>query len=121
MPGLSVTSTFFERLDVLVRDSTIVIERPARTPHPRIPTVVYPVDYGSLDGTTSADGAGIDVFVGTESGRGVLGVALTADLAKKDVEVKVLLDCSDDERDAVLALLANELEIGGHWVPRPST
>jgi len=110
---------FFERLDALVQTSTLIIERPAGSVHPRIPSVVYPIDYGALEGTTSNDGAGVDVFVGRTPGRGIIGVALTADLVKSDVEVKILLDCSDADRDVALAFLVNDLGIGGHWVPRP--
>lgn len=61
--------------------------------HPRYPDVVYPLDYGHLTDTTSADGAEVDVFVGRAGGRGVVGVLLTADLDKRDVEIKILLDC----------------------------
>lgn len=35
---------------------------------------------------------GVDVFVGSATGAGIVGVALTADMSKADVEVKILLD-----------------------------
>lgn len=87
---------FFAALADLVRHGEIV-DRPRGRAHPRIPDVVYPLDYGYLAGTTGGDGEGIDVFVGSAAGAGVVGVLLTADLAKRDAEIKVLVDCSPEE------------------------
>ena len=52
---------FWERLDALLAQSRIVIDRPRGSHHPRFPQIVYEIDYGYLDGTTSADGEGVDV------------------------------------------------------------
>ena len=52
-------------LDELVRTSEIVIDRPKGSTHPRFPSFVYRVDYGYLRDTSSMDGAGIDVWVGS--------------------------------------------------------
>lgn len=112
-------TSLFPRLDALVETSQIHVDRPRGSEHPRIAGAVYPVDYGELSGTTGGDGVGVDVFVGSDRGAGLAGVALTCDLAKRDVEVKLLLDCTEAERDAVLTFLREVLGIGGHWVPRP--
>ncbi|RJQ74144.1 hypothetical protein D5S17_23640 [Pseudonocardiaceae bacterium YIM PH 21723] len=79
---------------------------------------MYPVDYGFLRDSTSADGAELDVFVGSATGAGVVGVLLTADLGKRDAEIKVLLDCTADEVRLAQRFLAEDLEIGGHLVSR---
>lgn len=105
---------FFAALTELARTSTPVIDRPRDEPHPRVPEAVYPVDYGHLAGTTSGDGDGIDVFAGTAAG--VVAVLLTADVVKRDAEVKVLLDCSPAEVERVRAFLTDVLEVGGHLV-----
>ncbi|AXU16760.1 hypothetical protein CRV15_27105 [Streptomyces clavuligerus] len=96
----------------------LVVDRPRDSRHPRVPQAVYPVDYGYLDGTTSGDGEGVDVFRGSARGAGVVGVFLTADLVKRDVEVKVLLDCTEDEIDRIRWLLDEVLGIGGLLVRR---
>lgn len=57
---------FWDALDELVKNSDIVIDRPKGTAHPRFPDFVYKVDYGYLKETTSMDGGGIDVWVGTD-------------------------------------------------------
>ncbi|SHG06771.1 inorganic pyrophosphatase [Streptoalloteichus hindustanus] len=110
---------FFALLDALARGNDLVVDRPRGRPHPRIPEAVYPLDYGHLLGTRGGDGAEVDVFVGSARGLGVVGVLLTTDLAKGDVETKVLLDCTADEIAAARAFCADVLRIGGELVPRP--
>lgn len=109
---------FFQNLDTLSATSTFVVDRPRGTRHPRVPQAVYPVDYGYLDGTASGDGEGVDVFHGSAEGLGVVGVFVTADPEKRDVEVKVLTDCTTDEIEQIRHLLNDVLEIGGLLVPR---
>ncbi|WP_242606698.1 hypothetical protein [Protofrankia symbiont of Coriaria ruscifolia] len=43
---------------------------------------------------------------------------MTADPGKRDVEVKILIDCTADEIERVRILLHDVLEIGGLLVPR---
>ncbi|WP_245761409.1 inorganic pyrophosphatase [Saccharopolyspora shandongensis] len=107
---------FFAALADLVRHGEIVVDRPRGRPHPRIPDVVYPLDYGYLAGTIGGDGGGIDVFVGSAAGAGVVGVLLTADLAKRDAEIKVLVDCSPEEVEIAREFVTGVLGIGGHLV-----
>lgn len=107
---------YFRSLDDLVRAAPVVIDRPRGSAHPRYPDAIYPVDYGYLDGTTGGDGHGIDVFVGTATGAGVVAVVLTADVRKRDVETKLLVDCTTDEVAGVGAFLSGALGIGGHVV-----
>lgn len=102
----------FATLDTLVESCSIVIDRPRGSTHPRHADVVYPVDYGYLEGTTAGDGDGIDVFRGSEEGTGVVGVTISVDLGKRDAEVKVLLDCSPDDVDAIRALVVDRLDVG---------
>lgn len=92
-PSAGTKDDFFPRLETLVGDAEHRIDRPRGTEHPRIPGAVYPVDYGYLVGTTGGDGDGVDVFWGS-GGTGVVAAALTADLVKRDVEVKVLVGCT---------------------------
>lgn len=112
------SARFFAALDELVQASEIVIDRPKDTPHPRIPTAIYPVDYGYLAGTRSNDGAGIDAFVGSSPDLGLVGVVLTADVMKRDAEIKVLLACAPAELDQIRFFLVETLGIGGCVVLR---
>lgn len=113
-----MSETFFANIDALVGGTTVIVDRPKDSVHPRVPGAVYPVDYGYLDGTTGGDGDGVDVFRGSASGTGVVGVFVTADPIKRDVEVKVLLDCTAAEIERIRHLLDDVLEIGGLLVRR---
>jgi inorganic pyrophosphatase len=99
---MDVQPTFWHRLDELVTRHGIVVDRPAGSAHPRFPSFVYPLDYGYLDGSRSADGGGIDVWVGSLPGRGVTGIVCTVDSLKQDVELKILVSCTEAEAGAAL-------------------
>ena len=90
-------SAFWTLLDRLVDQSEIVIDRPKGSIHPRFPDYVYPLDYGYLKGTSSMDGDGIDVWIGSGEVRQVVGVICTVDLLKRDSEIKILLGCTGEE------------------------
>ncbi len=91
----------------LVVNSRIVIDRPKGSRHPRYDDVIYPLDYGYLADTTSADGNGIDIWLGSEPFRQVVAVVFTLDMLKRDSEVKVLLGCTDAEMELVCSFHRN--------------
>jgi inorganic pyrophosphatase len=88
---------FWAYVDELVRSSSIAIDRPKDTAHPKYPQYIYPLDYGYLENTTSADGGGIDIWRGSEPEPSVVGLLCTVDLWKRDMEVKLLLGCTAAE------------------------
>ena len=88
---------FWEKLDTLVLESEIVVERPKGSAHPRYPEYIYPHDYGCLNNTTSSDGCEIDCWQGSLSEVKVTGIVVTVDLEKRDSEIKVLIGCSDSD------------------------
>ena len=92
-----MSSDFWAVLDRLVSESKLVIDRPKGSTHWRYPDYVYPLNYGYLEGTSSMDGDGIDVWIGTDSDRTVKGVICTVDLVKRDSEIKILLGCTEEE------------------------
>jgi len=95
-------SSFWKRLEKLVSSTKLVIDRPKGTAHPRYPEVVYPLDYGYLEGTTAADGGGIDVWRGSDLNAVLDAIVCTVDSLKKDTEIKLLLGCTQDEKKVVL-------------------
>ncbi len=96
-----VNAEFWNALDALVKQSEIVIDRPKGTVHPRFPDYIYRVDYGYLKDTSSMDGAGIDVWLGTESAGRVDAVVCTVDLMKRDSEIKLLIGCTEEEKKII--------------------
>jgi inorganic pyrophosphatase len=49
-------ASFWTHLDALIRLSELVIDRPKGFSRPHAPALVYPLDYGYLQGTSSSDG-----------------------------------------------------------------
>lgn len=92
---------FWDNIDKLVADSKIIIDRPKGTHHPRYDDFIYNVDYGYLKGTTSIDGNEIDVWVGTKDKPIVDAIICTVDLTKKDSEIKILIGCTDTEKEII--------------------
>jgi inorganic pyrophosphatase len=93
---------FWDRLKTLINTQSIVIDRPRGTAHPRYPNLIYPFDYGYLEGTTGGDGQDIDVWVGSGDQSSLTGIVCTVDSIKLDAEIKLLLGCSRAEADRIL-------------------
>lgn len=95
-------SEFWGYLERLVESSEIIIDQPKGSQHSDYPDSIYPLDYGYLAGTTSADGSGIDVWVGSGDRKQTAGILVTVDLVKRDSEIKVLLGCDEDEMRTIV-------------------
>lgn len=95
---------FWQRLEQLVAQCRVVIDRPAGSIHPRYADFRYPHDYGYLEGTLAMDQGGIDVWRGSLHEQTVSAVICTVDLVKKDAELKILLGCTEEEAREILAV-----------------
>lgn len=93
--------SFWNALDELVAKTKIVIDRPKGSHHPRFSNIVYEVDYGYLENTSSMDGDGIDVWVGTKDEKNIEAVMCIVDLLKKDSEIKLLIGCTEKEKEVI--------------------
>ena len=96
------TSEFWAALDKLAETSQIVIDRPKGSAHPRFTQYIYPLDYGYLEGTSSMDGEGIDLWLGTDPAKKLTAILCTVDLIKRDSEIKLLLGCTEEEIQTIL-------------------
>ena len=92
---------FWNMLEELVYNSEIVIDRPKGTAHPKYPDFIYRVDYGYLKNTSSMDGDGIDVWVGSKSDKQIDAIMCIVDAMKKDSEIKILIGCTEEEKAIV--------------------
>ena len=93
---------FWRRLDRLVNSCKLKIDRPQGSSDAGHAGLVYPYDYGYLEGTQAGDGAGIDVWVGSLPARTVTAVVCTVDMKKRDAEVKILVGCTPQEAQEIL-------------------
>ncbi|MEA5050316.1 MAG: inorganic pyrophosphatase [Oscillospiraceae bacterium] len=98
---MDIDNKFWNAIDQLVITSQIVIDRPKDTVHPRYPDSIYKVDYGYLKNTSSMDGGGIDVWRGTDDTVGIDAIMCIVDLVKRDSEIKILINCSEKEKQIV--------------------
>lgn len=94
---------FWAAVERLVGESEVVIDRPRGSAHPRYPNIIYIADYGYLRGTSSMDGGGIDVWRGAQGGNRISGAIVTVDLVKRDSEIKILLDCTEEEISGIMS------------------
>ena len=96
-----MNEAFWHALDTLVHESEIFIDRPKGTAHPKYPDFIYKVDYGYLKNTTSMDGGGIDVWKGTDPKEKIDAIICIVDLTKKDSEIKILIGCTEEEKEMI--------------------
>jgi inorganic pyrophosphatase len=92
---------FWSVVDKLVAESEIVIDRPKGSVHPRYPDFRYKVDYGYLKNTASMDGGGIDLWRGTKRDQTADALICSIDLAKRDSEIKLLIGCTEEEKEII--------------------
>jgi len=98
---LARSENFWRAIDKLVSESKVIIDRPKGSRHPKYSNCIYPLDYGYLDNTSSMDGNGIDVWKGS-GGDYIDAIICTVDLLKRDSEMKILIGCTEDEKQLVL-------------------
>jgi inorganic pyrophosphatase len=94
---------FWAAMDELLAGSSVTIDRPKGSTHPRFPSFRYPLDYGYLAGTSAIDGGGVDAWLGSLPAKSVTAVVCTVDLLKRDTETKLLIGCTHEEALLVLA------------------
>ena len=98
---------FWNYLNKLVQENEIVIDRPKGSKHPKYPDIEYMVDYGFIKNTKAIDGNEIDVFKGSLHNKNVSTIICTIDLLKKDIEIKILIGCTEIEKQKVYDFLNN--------------
>ena len=96
-----MNSEFWQRLETLLNEHELVVDRPKGTAHPRYPDLIYPLDYGYLEGAKGGDGDGLDVWRGSEPALGLVGIACTVDMKKRDAEYKLLVGCTEEDLDII--------------------
>lgn len=80
----------------LIQRNGITLDRPYGSHHPEFPAIVYPMNYGFINQTTSTDGDEVDVFVG-RADNGLVGLIWTTDYRRNDREIKLLYHCTPED------------------------
>ena len=96
---------FWQKIDMLLLSSDIVIDRKKNSTHPTYNNLVYPVDYGYLKDSMLESQEHISIYVGSKSNAMVESVIVCADILKKDLEVKLVYGCTEEEENSILEFL----------------
>ena len=114
---------FWFSMTQLLNTNPIIIDRPQGSSHPRYPAVIYPLAYGYLENTTSSDGGGIDVWLGSlytvtskTNIKTLTGILCTFDTLKRDAEIKLLIGCSEKDIQVIRDFHKDMLML---YVPNP--
>jgi inorganic pyrophosphatase len=67
--------------------------------------LVYPVSYGYLEDTFNQEQEGIAVYRGSGSASSISTIVIAADILKKDIDVKLLVGCTQAEEEEILRFL----------------
>ncbi len=119
--GTRGNQEFWKALDRLIANSEIVIDRPKGSAHPRFENLIYRVNYGFLQDTSSIDGDGIDVYLGTSKDKMLDAVICTVDLMKRDSEIKLLIGCTEEEKDWIYQIHNETPYMKGIFISRENT
>jgi inorganic pyrophosphatase len=92
---------FWERLEALVIDNKVTIDRPKGSSHPNFAENIYPLDYGFIGKTQSGDNDEVDIWIGSQKPAILNGIICTIDELKRDIEIKILWGCTDEEMERV--------------------
>lgn len=98
---------FWSEIQNLIDKNEIFIDRKKGSTHPTFSDYVYPHDYGHIRNTTANDDMEIDCWVGSKRGskfdsKDVDALIVTLDSHKQDSEIKVLINCTEDDMEAIL-------------------
>ena len=114
-------TSFWQGMAQLLMTNPILMDRPKGTSHPRYPDMIYPLDYGYLENTTSSDGGGIDVWLGSLSivinTKTLTGILCTFDTLKRDAEIKLLIGCSIEDIQVIRDFHKEMLTL---YIPNPA-
>ncbi|MGJ0961409.1 Inorganic pyrophosphatase [Faecalicoccus pleomorphus] len=105
MEQLENNAYFWQKMDTLLLSSTCKIDHPQGSSHPIYANLIYPVDYGYLQDTVGTDTQPIHVFKGKKTVHNVGAIVISADILKKDCEVKLLVGCDEEEKVKILEFL----------------
>lgn len=98
---------FWEEMARLAASDNLVIDRPLGSAHPRFSDLIYPFNYGYIEGTLAADGDGIDVWIGSQGKRVLTVILCTFDTIDRDSEIKLMLGCSDADIETIIIFLSD--------------
>ncbi len=96
---------FWQKVDSLYLSGTRKIIKKKGEVHDTFKNLVYPLDYARIEDMKSVSGHGVAVYLGSENRNKVSALVVAADILEKELDVKVLAGCTDEEIEEVLRYL----------------
>lgn len=92
---------FWQKVDTLFLSGSVVLTKKKGERHDTFKNLIYPVDYGKIIDLEDD----ISVYLGSENRNQITGLIVAADILAKELDVKVLAGCNNDETDLILHFL----------------
>lgn len=93
---------FWQKIDTLFLSSEFNLTKKKGETHDTFKNMVYPTDYGKI----VANGeAGISIYAGSNNRNKVTALIIAADILAKELDVKILCGCNEEEEDSILRFL----------------
>ncbi len=96
---------FWQKVDSLYLSGSRKLIKKKGEQHDTYKNLVYPLDYARIEDMKSVSGHGVAIYLGSENRNKVSGLIVAADILEKELDVKVLAGCTDEEIEDVLRYL----------------
>lgn len=104
MSDFTNNAFFWQKVDTIFFSNRFIITKNKNDRHDVYPNLIYPVEYGYLEDTCKP-GNEISVYKGTKGSAIVDTLVVTADILNKDIEIKLLVGCTEEEEQQILHFL----------------
>lgn len=105
MKEIENNAYFWQKVDTLYLSGTRKLIKKKGERHDEFQNLVFPLDYARIVDMKSVSGHGVAVYMGSENRNKVSALIIAADILAKELDVKVLAGCTDEEIDDVLRYL----------------
>lgn len=96
---------FWQKVDTLYLSGNRNLIKKKGEHHDEFQNLVFPVDYARIEDMKSVSGHGVAVYMGSENRNKVSALVVAADILAKELDVKVLAGCTEEEIEDVLRYL----------------
>ncbi len=96
---------FWQKVETLLLSGNLKMEKKKGDVHSTFGNLIYPTDYGHLVDAKGAGEYGVSVYVGTGNHMEISALVVAVDILTKELDVKMLVGCNDDEIEDVLRFL----------------
>ena len=96
---------FWQKVDALFYASTVKPVKKKGETNDNFADLVHPLDYGKIEDLASVNGKGVGVYCGSGNVNQITALVVAADILAKELDVKILAGCNEEEVDAVLHYL----------------